>query len=153
MRRLGKWRALLLLFLAMLLSAPGIAQLDKKQEKINAQHVDAVAAARSGAEAWLKIQDAGTYDKSWDAASDYFRSHVPKLGWERRMVMVRKPIDPMLTRDLSATEWKSEVPNLPKGEYVAFAYETVFASGHPQLETVVMVHESSAWKMVGYAVQ
>jgi hypothetical protein len=45
------------------------------------------------------------------------------------------------------------VPNLPKGEYVAFVYQTVFANGHPQVESVVMVHEGEAWKMVGYAVQ
>ena len=57
-----------------------------------------------------------------------------------------------VTRDLEASEWKAEVPNLPKGEYVAFVYQTVFANGHPQVESVVMVHEGNAWKMVGYAV-
>ena len=36
------------------------------------------------------------------------------------------------------------MPNLPKGEYVAFVYETTFANGHPQLESVVMVHEGRA---------
>jgi hypothetical protein len=36
---------------------------------------------------------------------------------------------------------------------VAFVYETTFANGHPQIESVVMVHEGGAWKMVGYAVQ
>src|ERR1700728_2951047 len=52
------------------------AQLSKKQEKINAQHVDAIAAAQTAATAWLKIEDAETYDKSWAAASQYFRSQV-----------------------------------------------------------------------------
>jgi hypothetical protein len=129
------------------------AQLSKKQEKLNAQHADAIAAARSAAEAWLKVEDAESYDKSWAAASDYFRSQVPEQGWVRRMGVTRKPLDPMVTRDLEASEWKSEVPNLPKGEYVAFVYQTVFANGHPQVESVVMVHEGEAWKMVGYAVQ
>jgi hypothetical protein len=32
-------------------------------------------------------------------------------------------------------------------------YQTVFANGHPQVESVVMVHEGEVWKMVGYAVQ
>jgi len=136
-----------------LLALPGSAQVSKKQEKINAQHADAIAEARTAAEAWLKIEDAETYDKSWAAASDYFRSQVPKEGWVRRMTETRKPLDPLLVRDLTASEWNTEMPNLPKGEYVAFVYQTTFANGHPQLESVVMVHEGGAWKMVGYAVQ
>jgi len=69
------------------------------------------------------------------------------------METMRKAIDPVLVRDLMATEWKNEVPNLPKGEYVAFVYQTTFANGHPQPESLVMVHEGENWKMVGYAVQ
>jgi uncharacterized protein DUF4019 len=144
-------RALLVWLLLPALAAN--AQLSKKQEKINAQHADAIAAAQKAAEAWMKIEDAETYDKSWAAASDYFRSQVPEQGWVRRMETTRKPLDPLLVRDLTASEWKTEVPNLPKGEYVAFVYQTTFANGHPQIESVVMVHEGGAWKMVGYAVQ
>lgn len=129
------------------------AQLSKKQEKINAQHADAIAAAQTAATAWLKIEDAETYDKSWAAASQYFRSQVPEQGWVHHETDMRKPLDPLLVRDLTASEWKTEVPNLPKGEYVAFVYQTTFANGHPQLESVVMVHEDGAWKMVGYSVQ
>jgi hypothetical protein len=142
-----------LLGLALLPALPGGAQLSKKQEKINAQHADAIAAARTSAEAWLKIEDAETYDKSWAAGSDYFRSQVPERGWVRHMETMRKPLDPLVTRDLTASEWNTEMPNLPKGEYVAFVYQTVFANGHPQLESVVMVREGAFWKMVGYAVQ
>jgi hypothetical protein len=142
-----------LLILALLPALVANAQLSKKQEKLNAQHADAIAAARTAAEAWLKIEDAESYEKSWAAASDYFRSQVPEQGWVRRMAVTRKPLDPLVTRDLQASEWTTEVPNLPKGEYVAFVYQTVFANGHPQLESVVMVHEGAAWKMVGYAVQ
>jgi hypothetical protein len=148
-----RYGAVALLAIALQLSLPGDAQLSKKQEKSNAQHADAIAAARTAAEAWLKIEDAETYDKSWDAASDYFRSQVPEQGWVRHMNEMRKPLDPLLVRDLTASEWNTEMPNLPKGEYVAFVYQTTFANGHPQLESVVMVHEGGAWKMVGYAVQ
>ena len=129
------------------------AQLSKKQEKINAQHADAIAAAQTAATAWLKIEDAETYDKSWAAASQYFRSQVPEQGWVRHETEMRKPLDPLLVRDLTASEWKTDVPNLPKGEYVAFVYQTTFANGHPQIESVVMAHEGDAWKMVGYSVQ
>jgi hypothetical protein len=149
----SKYARLALAGIAVLLVLPGSAQLSKKQEKINAQHADAIAAARSAAEAWLKIEDAETYDKSWAAGSDYFRSQVPEQGWVRHMTETRKPLDPLLVRDLTASEWNTEMPNLPKGEYVAFVYQTTFANGHPQLESVVMVHEGGAWKMVGYAVQ
>ena len=142
-------------FVVWLLLPPLVvsAQLSKKQEKLNAQHADAIAAARTAAEAWLKIEDAETYDKSWAAASDYFRSQVPEQGWVKRMETMRKAIDPVLMRDLQATEWNTEMPNLPKGEYVAFVYQTTFADGHPQTESLVMVHEGGNWKMVGYAVQ
>jgi Protein of unknown function (DUF4019) len=148
-----RYGAVALLAIALQLSLSGSAQLSKKQEKINAQHADAIVAARTAAEAWLKIEDAETYDKSWAAGSDYFRSQVPEQGWVRHMTETRKPLDPLLVRDLTASEWNTEMPNLPKGEYVAFVYQTTFANGHPQLESVVMVHEGGAWKMVGYAVQ
>jgi hypothetical protein len=149
----SRYSAWALAGIALLLVLPGRAQLSKKQEKINAQHADAIAAARTAAEAWLKIEDAETYDKSWAAGSDYFRSQVPEQGWVRHMETTRKALDPVLVRDLTASEWNTEMPNLPKGEYVAFVYQTTFANGHPQLESVVMVHEGGAWKMVGYAVQ
>jgi hypothetical protein len=149
----SKYRAVALFVLALLPAIAGNAQISKKQEKINAQHAEAIGAARSAAEEWLKVEDAETYDKSWDAASDYFRSQVPEKGWVRRMETTRKALDPVLVRDLKASEWNTEMPNLPKGEYVAFVYETTFANGHPQLESVVMVHEGAGWKMVGYAVQ
>jgi hypothetical protein len=149
----SRYGVLALAGIALLLVLPGRAQLSKKQEKLNAQHADAIGAARTAAEAWLKIEDAESYDKSWAAASDYFRSQVPEQGWVRRMTETRKPLDPLLVRDLTASEWNTEVPNLPKGEYVAFVYQTTFANGHPQLESVVMVHERGVWKMVGYAVQ
>jgi hypothetical protein len=142
-----------LLALSLLVAFAANAQISKKQEKINAQHADAIAAARTAAEAWLKIEDAETYEKSWAAASDYFRSQVPEQGWVKHMAVTRKALDPLVTRDLQASEWTTEVPNLPKGEYVAFVYQTVFANGHPQVESLVMVHEGDAWKMVGYAVQ
>ena len=137
----------------LLVAASSSAQISKKQEKVNAKHVEAITAASSAADTWLKIEDAQTYDKSWEAASNYFHSQVPEQGWVQRMQTIRKLIDPVLTRDLTATEWRTEVPNLPKGEYVAFVYETVFNSGRPQLESIVMMHEGDAWKMVGYAVQ
>jgi hypothetical protein len=149
----SKYGAVALVVLGLLPALLSNAQVSKKQEKINAQHADAIAAARTAAEAWLKIEDAEAYEKSWAAASDYFRSQVPEQGWVRRMTVTRKALDPMVTRDLEASEWKTEVPNLPKGEYVAFVYQTIFANGHPQLESVVMVHEHDSWKMVGYAVQ
>ena len=139
--------------MALLCTLPGQAQLSKKQEKINAQHADAIAAAQKAAEAWLKIEDAETYDKSWAAASNYFRSQVPEQGWVRHETDMRKPLDPVLERTLQETEWNTEMPNLPKGEYVALVYQTTFANGHPQLESVVMVHEGGVWKMIGYAVQ
>ncbi len=136
---------------ALILTLPATAQ--KKQEKLNAQHADAIAAAHTAADAWLAIEDSEDYGKSWEAASNYFHTQVPKEGWVRRMLAVRKPLDPVLTRDLSASEWKDAIPNLPKAEYVALAYTTVFVNGHSQQETVVMVHEGSGWKMVGYATE
>src|SRR3981081_1432366 len=62
-----------LLVWILLAAVSGHAQISKKQEKLNAQHADAIAAARAAAEAWLKIEDAESYEKSWAAASDYFR--------------------------------------------------------------------------------
>src|SRR6185437_8061481 len=97
-RGLGIRSCAVLLAGVFLFSSSSFAQLSKKQEKLNAQHADAIAAARTAADAWLKIEDAETYDKSWRAASDYFRSQVPEQGWVKRMETMRKAIDPVLMR-------------------------------------------------------
>lgn len=142
---------------ACLLVGPAAARAgdkeSKQQKKLNLQHASDIASAQKAAEAWLKIEDSARYAEAWKAASQLFQSNVPEAAWDRRMQAVRRPLDPVLTRTLDVSEYKTQLPNLPTGEYVAFVWETVFGSGRPSLESLVMTDEKGQWKMAGYAVQ
>ncbi len=136
---------------ALPLTAP--ASDKTKPPVVDTAHAPQIAAARTAADAWLKVLDNEKYDESWKTASSFFQAHVPQAAFERRMAVVRKAVDPVITRDLNTTEYRTELHGLPKGEYVAFVWETVFGDGKTTLESLVMTNENGAWKMIGYAVQ
>jgi hypothetical protein len=139
-----------------LVCAPAARARDKEskqQQKLDAAHAADIGAAQKAAESWLKIEDAAHYDEAWQAASRLFQSNVAEPAWDKRMQQIRRPLDPVLTRTLDACEYKTRIGSLPPGQYVAFVWETVFASGKPSLESLIMTQQDGQWKMAGYAIQ
>jgi Protein of unknown function (DUF4019) len=119
----------------------------------NAKHAPEIAAAQKAAAAWLQPLDAEHYDVCWKQSAAFFQQKVPQAAFQKRMETIRKPLDPVVTRTLTASEYKKQLPGLPKGEYVALVWQTVFSNSQESLESLVMVDEQGQWKMTGYAVQ
>ena len=117
------------------------------------KHVPEIATAQIAAGAWLQVLDAENYDMCWKQSAALFQRNVPEAAFQKRMETIRKPVDPVVTRTLTASEYKKQLPGLPKGEYVAFVWDTVFSNSKESLESLVMVDEQGQWKMTGYAVQ
>lgn len=117
------------------------------------KHAAEIAAARKAADAWLQVLDAEQYDACWKQSAALFQKNVPEAAFQKRMETIRKPVDPVVTRTLTASEYKQQLPGLPKGEYGAFVWDTVFSNSKDSLESVIMVNEQGEWKMTGYAVQ
>ncbi len=119
----------------------------------NAKHTPEIAAAQIAAGAWLQLLDAEHYDTCWKQSAALFQQNVPEAAFQRRMETIRKPIDPMITRSLTASEYKKQLPGLPQGEYVALVWDTVFSNSKDTLESLIMVNEQGQWKMSGYSIQ
>ena len=125
----------------------------RKQQTINEAHNDQIDSAKKVAVDWLALVDQEKYAESWQQAAPFLKEHVPLAAWEKRLNEVRKPIDPMVDRTLSTTEYRDQLPGLPAGQYVAFVWETYFGVKHEMLESVIMSLTNGQWKTVGYAVQ
>lgn len=95
---------------------------------------------------WLAIVDAGRWEESWRATAASFRSMNTVQAWTDASEQGRVPLGAMLSRaDLSV----ESVPAPPRGlEMVKF--RTSFANRPDVVETVSLVREGQAWRVVGY---
>jgi Protein of unknown function (DUF4019) len=115
---------------------------------------EATEAAQKAAESWLSLVDEGKYGQSWDEAAAFFKSKVPKQQWEGMLNQVRAPLGKTQSRKLKGAKYTTELPNVPKGEYVVIQYDTSFENKGPAVETVVpMKEEDGSWRVSGYHVR
>jgi DNA-binding CsgD family transcriptional regulator len=95
---------------------------------------------------WLAIVDAGRWAESWRATGDSFRSMNTVEAWTQASQQGRVPLGAMVSRaDLS----RESVPAPPHGlEMVKF--RTSFANRAGATETLTLIREGQAWRVVGY---
>lgn len=107
-----------------------------------ATRTQVVRAARD----WLGMVDAGLWAASWRATGAAFRSLNTVDAWTRASEQVRVPLGAVISRsDLS----QETVPTPPYGaELVKF--RTSFANRANVVETLTLVREGRAWRVVGY---
>ena len=95
---------------------------------------------------WLAIVDGGRWEESWRATGDSFRSLNSVEAWARASEQARAPLGAMVSRaDLS----QESVPAPPNG-YEMVKFRTSFANRAAVVETVTLVREGQAWRVVGY---
>jgi len=110
--------------------------------------------AQQVAEAWLKLIDAGKYDKSHDAAAKLFRDAVAKEMWAQQIKAVREPLGALKLRRLKSATYSTTLPGAPDGEYVVIQFETSFASKKDAIETVTpMLDADGKWHVSGYFIK
>jgi len=106
------------------------------------------------AEKWLTIIDEGEYGVSWEAASDYFKSSLPKEKWISSLEGIRKMFGNMLSRKVASTGFFTSLPGAPDGEYVVVTFETVFEKKKSAIETVTpMKDKDGKWRPSGYYIK
>jgi DNA-binding CsgD family transcriptional regulator len=95
---------------------------------------------------WLAIVDAGNWQESWRATAAPFRSLNSVEAWAQASEQARVPLGVVVSRaDLS----RERVPAPPHG-YEMVKFRTSFANRAGVVETVTLVREGGAWKVVGY---
>jgi uncharacterized protein DUF4019 len=111
-------------------------------------------AAQSGAESWLKLVDARSYDASWDAAAKLFKQAVTKEQWNQAASAARGPLGALVSRKVKSRKYTETIPGGPDGKYVILEYDSVFEKKSSAVETVVpMVDPDGAWRVSGYFIR
>lgn len=57
------------------------------------------------------------------------------------------------SRKLRSVVKTNTLPGAPAGEYEVIQFQTVFAKRRDAVETVVVAHEGSGWKVNGYFIK
>lgn len=109
--------------------------------------------AQNAAEAWLAVADAGQYGETWDAAAETFKKAVTRKQWVDALTQVRAPLGALTSRKFRASQFFTDLPNAPTGEYVVIEYQSKFANGDDMIERITPVKDSDGtWRVSGYFV-
>lgn len=111
-------------------------------------------AAVEAADAWLKLVDAGQYEKSWQEAAEFFRNAVSQEEWQKLMQVFRKPLGALVSRTLKSTDYTTTAPGAPDGQYVIIQYDSSFENKKSAVETVTpMLDKDGKWRVSGYFIK
>lgn len=142
-----------LLVLLVLLALPAQAQQDAPAQAPAAdEHAEEKEAALQAAEAWLVYIDEEEYAESWDAAAEMLQGQVTSDKWEQSLQGVAGQTGALNERAFQGTQYTTELPNVPEGEYVIVQYLSDYANVQAN-EIVVLTSEDDAWKVAGYLVR
>jgi CubicO group peptidase (beta-lactamase class C family) len=111
-------------------------------------------AATTAAQKWLAEIDSGQYSQSWQDASVLFQGKVPEQTWETNMVRDRKPLGTLISRNQKSSQYATQLPDAPNGQYVLMQFDTSFANKPSAIETVTfMLEKDGQWKSIGYFIR
>ena len=135
----------LILGIAAILLQPQAASAPADDAAQAPARADVVRAARD----WLATVDAGQWEESWRATGQSFRTMNTIESWRSASEQARVPLGALVSRaDLS----QESIPAPPHGlEMVKF--RTSFANRRGALETLTLVREGQAWRVVGYYIE
>jgi Protein of unknown function (DUF4019) len=107
----------------------------------------------TAADAWVSLLDAERWNDSWAAAGTLFKSQMPQARWASTIAAVREPLGGVSSRVLKSATKSKSLPGAPDGEYAVLQFQTSFTNKAAAIETVVLSHEASGWKVDGYFIR
>ncbi len=111
-------------------------------------------AARTAAEEWLALVDAGKHRESWEKLDLTFAKKVGKKKWTASMTEIRGRVGKLDSRKLNSAEYTKELPGAPEGEYVIVQFDCAFDKKKPAREKVTMIlGRDLYWRVAGYSVK
>jgi hypothetical protein len=134
-----------------------VLALATQTSPVAAQAVDtagSVRAATVAAESWLRVVDQQQYAASWDSAATIFKGAVTRDQWVQAATQARASIGALGARDKPATQYTTQLPGVPAGQYVVLQYRTTAGPGRTVAEMVTAVLDGArGWRVVGYFVR
>lgn len=110
-------------------------------------------AGAHAAEEWVKLIDGQRWRESWQASGSLFRAQLTEAGWTATVQSLRQQLGAVASRSLKSVSSASSLPGAPAGEYKIVQFATSFTNKPDAVETVILAHEGSAWKVNGYFVR
>lgn len=107
----------------------------------------------AAAAAWLAQTDIGDARASWEASGSAFRDTITPDDWATKLREVRGPLGPLTSRTLAVEQRMDGIPGAPLGEYDERQYHSVYGGVHAVTETLTLLHEDGAWRVVGYFIR
>lgn len=124
------------------------------QQSATPANAAAIQAATDAAQKWLTEIYNGQYSQSWQDAAVFFQNAVPEQKWESSMTAFRKPLGNLVSRNLKSSQYLTQLPGAPNGQYVVMQFDTSFANKDSAVETVTFMLESNGqWKSSGYYIK
>ncbi|TGX52466.1 DUF4019 domain-containing protein [Sphingomonas gei] len=111
------------------------------------------AAGASSAQAWVALLDNRQWNESWQSAAGIFKSKLSAAQWASTIQPVRQPLGAVSSRTLESATKSGTLPGAPAGEYEILQFRTSFAQKRGAIETVILAHESTGWKVAGYFIR
>ena len=81
------------------------------------------------------------------------RSQVSAALWTSKVEPLRQQLGATSSRMLQTVDRAQSLPGAPPGEYEILQFATDFAHKPGAVETVVLAHESSGWRVDGYFIK
>ncbi|KTE03828.1 hypothetical protein ATE68_09125 [Sphingopyxis sp. H038] len=109
----------------------------------------AETAAAQAARQWLALTDKSDWHGSWNATGQAFKSLNTSERWAQVSETVRTPLGAVVSRELIGEEF---VPAPPYG-YQLVKFRTSYANKAGAIETLSLVREGGAWRVVGCTIE
>ncbi|KQZ64000.1 hypothetical protein ASD67_05600 [Sphingopyxis sp. Root1497] len=109
----------------------------------------AESAAVGAARDWLALVEKGDWNGSWEATGQAFKTLNTVETWSRVASQVQGPLGAVKSRVLVSEQ---EVPAPPYG-YQMVKFRTDYANKAGAMETLSLVREGGAWRVVGVTVE
>ena len=115
---------------------------------------DKIAVAEEVALEWLALVDEGDYGGSWDEAARMFKGQVSRSRWQDAARRARDPQGALDSRSVRSSQYETELPGAPEGEYVVVQYDSSFANNRAAIETISLVLDGDrGWRVTGYFIR
>jgi len=109
----------------------------------------AESAAARATRAWLALVDAGNWPDSYAGTAHHFQTVNSFEMWRKASVEGRVPLGRVVSRRLVSDE---DIPEPPNGHRLV-RFRTAFADKPHATETLTLVDEDGAWRIVGYIIE
>jgi adenosylcobinamide amidohydrolase len=112
-----------------------------------------LAEARTAAEAWLDLVDAGEnrFDAAWQASSALLRQSETQDEWRARLLKTRAALGGKRERRRARSLDAGALPGLPRGDYLLVEYIGAFERQPEIFETLTLRRdEDGVWRVLRY---